>query len=183
MSDPDKTSVPTPEQRRLVEEFGLFLEQQGGTRMSGRIAGWLLLCTPPVQSLTAISESLTVSKGAASEAARLLVQMGILERVSEPGRRGDSYRACPQALDRILRVETATALRELLDRCLTTVTDTDPPQPNHILLRDLRDFHAFLERELPALLDRWQRQRANISASSPTTPALSADGAPEQESA
>lgn len=183
MSDPDTTSVPTPEQRRLIEEFGLFHERQGGTRMAGRIAGWLLLCTPPVQSLTAIAAALGVSKGSASEAARLLVQMGIVERVSEPGRRGDWYRTRALPLDRILLVEMATTLRELLDRCLETVPDTDPPQPNHLLMRELHDFQAFLERELPALRDRWRSRRASASDPAPPSPLAGADGAPEQESA
>jgi hypothetical protein len=151
--------------------------------MSGRIAGWLLLCTPPVQSLTDIAVALGVSKGSASEAARLLVEMGLLERVSEPGRRGDCYRACPQALDRILHAETATAFRQLLDRCVATIPDTTPPQPNHVLLRDLRDFQAFLERELPTLRDKWQSQRASDAASVPNASVPGVAGLPEQESA
>ena len=110
--------------------------------------------------------------------------MGILERVSEPGRRGDSYRACPQALDRILRVETATALRELLDRCLATVTDTDPPQPNHVLLaRPARLPRRSSNANSRRCSTAGSVNALSISASSPTTPALSADRAPEQESA
>lgn len=151
--------------------------------MAGRIAGWLLLCSPPVQSLTDIVVALGVSKGSASESARLLLQMGILERVSEPGRRGDCYRACPQALDRILRVETATEFRELLDRCLATLPHSGPVQPNHVLLRDLRDFQAFLEREMPALRERWQSERTRAAQSDPHAPASGTAGEPEQESA
>ena len=64
----------TTEQRELIEEFGLLQEQMGGTRMTGRVSGWLLLADPPVQSLTEIAEGLGVSKAAVSGAARLLLQ-------------------------------------------------------------------------------------------------------------
>ena len=63
--------------------------------MTGRVSGWLLLSDPPVQSLTEIAEGLGVSKAAVSGAARLLLQSRVVERVSEPGQRGDFYRALP----------------------------------------------------------------------------------------
>ena len=74
------------EQRRLVEEFGLLYEQMGGTRMAGRVSGYLLMCDPPVQSLTQIAEALGVSKAAVSGAARVLLQFGVVELVGEIGR-------------------------------------------------------------------------------------------------
>jgi MarR family len=158
----------TPEQRELVEEFGLLHEQMGGTRMTGRVSAWLLLCDPPVQSLTEIAEGLGVSKAAVSGAARLLLQSRLVERVSEPGHRGDSYRALPADPDGILPLDHVRTLHRLIERGLETVAGRDPSQPNYALMRDLLEFTEFLETELPTLLARWRERRAGTS---PTDPA------------
>ena len=63
--------------------------------MTGRISAWLLLCDPPVQSLTEIAEGLGVSKAAVSGAARLLLQNHFVERVGEPGSAATSTARCP----------------------------------------------------------------------------------------
>ena len=160
----------TPEQRELIEEFGLLQEQMGGTRMTGRVSGWLLLCTPPVQSLTEIAEGLGVSKAAVSGAARLLLQSRIVERVSEPGQRGDFYRALPADPDDIIPLDHVRTLHRLIERALQTVADRDQSQPNYSLMRDLLEFTAFVEAEMPTLLARWRERRANAPPTNAATP-------------
>jgi hypothetical protein len=150
----------TPEQRELIEEFGLLHEQMGGTRMTGRVSGWLLLCDPPVQSLTEIAKGLGVSKAGVSGAARLLLQSRIVERVSEPGHRGDYYRALPADPDGIIPLDHVRTLHRLIERGLQTVAGRDQSQPNYALMHDLLEFTAFVEAELPALLARWRERRA-----------------------
>jgi hypothetical protein len=165
----------TREQRLLIEEFGLVFEEIGGTRMAGRIAGFLLLCDPPVQSLTQIADALGVSKGAVSSSMRFLTQRAIVERVCEPGRRGDWYRSRPGPMDAQLRSESFHRVKELLGRALATVADKDPSHSNYALLLDLYDFHTFLEREMPTLVERWERGRTalpdNVRSTGPSTPA------------
>jgi len=153
----------TPEQRELIEEFGLLQEQMGATRMTGRVSGWLLLCTPPIQSLTEIAEGLGVSKAAVSGAARLLLQNRVVERISEPGQRGDFYRALPADPDGIIPLDHVRTLHRLIERALLTVADRDQSQPNYALMRDLLEFTAFAEAELPALCARWREHRKNSS--------------------
>ena len=70
-------------QRLLAEEFGLLFEEMGRTRMDGRVAAWLLVADPPVQSLTEIAKALGMSKAAVSSAARDLLHAEMVERVSE----------------------------------------------------------------------------------------------------
>ncbi|MCX6363231.1 MAG: MarR family transcriptional regulator [Actinobacteria bacterium] len=151
--------VRTEEQRRLVEEFGLLYEQMGGTRMGGRVSGYLLMCDPPVQSLTRIAEALGVSKAAVSGAVRSLLQLGVVERVSEPGRRGDSYRALPGQMDTMLGLNHVRTLHALLDRGLASVADRDQTHSNYALMSDLRRFSAFLETEIPGVIERWERRQ------------------------
>ena len=157
----------TTEQRELIEEFGLLQERMGGTRMTGRVSGWLLLSDPPVQSLTEIAEGLGVSKAAASGAARLLLQSRFIERVGEPGQRGDFYRALRADPEEILPIDHIRTMHRLIERGLQTVAGRDQSQSNYALMRDLLEFAAFIEAELPELLARWRERRAN----EPTTEA------------
>jgi biotin operon repressor len=147
------------QQRLLAEEFGLLFEEMGRTRMDGRICAWLLLADPPVQSLTEIAEALSVSKAAVSTAARSLLQVGMVERVSEPGRRGDSYRSLPGNLEGVLQLDRLVVFRRLVERGLTLVADKDQSRSNYALLHELRDFLDFLQAEIPGLLARWQARR------------------------
>lgn len=167
----------TRRQRLLAEEFGLLFEEMGRTRMDGRIAAWLLLADPPVQSLTEIAQALGVSKAAVSTAARSLLQVEMVERVSEPGRRGDSYRSRPGKLENVLQVDHIQVLQRLVDRSLALVADKDQSQSNYALLHELRDFLGFLQAEIPGLMARWQARRAAMpSAGAPDRDDIPNDG-------
>jgi DNA-binding transcriptional regulator GbsR (MarR family) len=155
-------------QRSLAEEFGLLFEEMGRTRMDGRISSWLLFADPPVQSLTQIADALGVSKAAVSTAARSLLQMGMVERVSEPGRRGDCYRSAAGNLEDVLHLDHVQTLARLVDSGLELVTDKDQSQSNYALLHELSDFLAFLQAEIPGLMARWQARRAAMP--SPAAP-------------
>ena len=150
----------TREQRLLVEEFGLLYEELGGTRMAGRVAAWLLLSDPPVQSLTDIAGALGVSKAAVSTAARSLLQAGHVERVSKAGRRGDYYRSRGTRNDAVLQLDHIQAMGRLVHRCLQLVADKDQTQSNYALLHEMGEFLDFLETEVPGLVERWQTVRA-----------------------
>jgi DNA-binding transcriptional regulator GbsR (MarR family) len=154
-------------ERLLVEEFGLLLEEMGGTRMEGRVLAWLLLADPPEQSLTEIAAALGVSKAAVSTAARSLLQSRAAERVVEPGRRGDYYRCIPGRFENVLGIDHVTAFGRLVDRSLELVAGRDQTHSNYALLREMRDFIDFLETEIPGLLSRWQERRAAGRAGAP----------------
>jgi DNA-binding transcriptional regulator GbsR (MarR family) len=160
MDDRERTRA----ERLLVEEYGLLFEEMGGTRMEGRVMAWLLLAEPPEQSLTEIAQGLGVSKAAVSTSARSLLQSRAVERVSEPGQRGDSYRSIPGKLESVLHLDHVTSLGRLVDRSLELVAERDQTQSNYTLLREMRDFIAFLEAEIPGLVSRWQAHRAATEA-------------------
>jgi DNA-binding transcriptional regulator GbsR (MarR family) len=154
----------TRAERLLVEEYGLLFEEMGGTRMEGRVMAWLLLAEPPEQSLTEIAQGLGVSKAAVSTSARGLLQSRAVERVSEPGQRGDYYRAVPGKLESVLHLDHINALGRLVDRSLELVGGKDQTQSNYALLREMREFIDFLEAEVPGLVSRWQAHRAAAQA-------------------
>jgi DNA-binding transcriptional regulator GbsR (MarR family) len=154
-------------ERLLVEEYGLLLEEMGGTRMEGRVLAWLLLADPPEQSLTEIAAALGVSKAAVSTAARSLLQARAVERVVEPGRRGDYYRCIPGKLESVLGIDHVSAFGRLVDRSLELVADRDQTHSNYALLREMREFVDFLEAEIPGLLRRWHERRSAGRAGGP----------------
>jgi len=80
------------EWQNYVEEVGIIFEQTGLPRMAGRILGWLIIADPPHQSATQITEALIASKGSISTITRLLIQLGLVERISLPGVRQDYFR-------------------------------------------------------------------------------------------
>jgi DNA-binding transcriptional regulator GbsR (MarR family) len=151
---------PGREERVLVEDYGLLFEEMGGTRMEGRVLAWLLLADPPEQSLTEIADGLGVSKAAVSTAARSLLQSRAVERVSEPGQRGDFYRTIPGKIQDVLRLDHATMLGRLVDRSLELVAGRDQTQSNYALLHEMRDFIDFITAEMPGLMSRWQAHHA-----------------------
>jgi len=148
------------EEKHFAEEMGLIIEQIGLPRMAGRILGWLLVSDAPYHTLNDLAEALQASKGSISTMTRLLIQVGMLERVALPGHRHDYFRIKYGNWAPLIkgRMSWITAFRETLDRGLELAKDKDASiqQP----LQELRDLYAFIEREIPALYERWERERA-----------------------
>jgi DNA-binding transcriptional regulator GbsR (MarR family) len=150
---------PRLEQRHFVEDFSLYFEQMGYPRMAGRILGWLLICDPPVQSAGELADVLLASKGSLSSMTRLLIQVGLIERVGLPGHRRDYFRIKPGAWPQLIKaqMQSMTGLHQMVERGLAMLAGRDPAATQR--LREAHDLYAFLERELPALLKRWQEER------------------------
>lgn len=148
------------ELRKYVEEFALFLENQGLPRPSGRILGWLLVCEPPQQSMPELVDALGVSKSSVSTATRMLMQAGLVERISLPGERRDYYRMTDDAFSRAMEARTAQiqALRQLAESGLALLANTSAARRERLL--DMRDMYAFFEAEMEPLMARWRNQRA-----------------------
>ena len=89
------------EERQFAEEVGIVFEQTGVPRMAGRILGWLLISDPPHQSMEQITRDLLASKGSISTMTRLLIQIGLIERLSLPGVRRDYFRLRSDAWEHI----------------------------------------------------------------------------------
>ncbi|WP_052223745.1 GbsR/MarR family transcriptional regulator [Novosphingobium malaysiense] len=72
----------------LADNLGLMTEEEGLPRTAGRIFGLLLVSDVPV-SFGDLAERLSVSRGGVSSNTRLLIEMGLIERVAPetgPGR-------------------------------------------------------------------------------------------------
>lgn len=150
------------EQKQFIEEFALLFELMALPRMAGRILGWLLICNPPHQSTGQLAEVLQASKGSISTMTRLLIQSGLVERVSLPGERRDFFCIKLGAWPALLKQRMAqiTAIRELAGRGLKMLEDDEPQLGKR--LKEMYEFHGFFERQFPLLIERWEtEQRQN----------------------
>jgi len=147
------------ELKHLVEDIGILFEELGMPRMAGRILGWLSMCDPPYQSAAELSAVIGISKGSLSSMMQLLIQVGLVERMGLPQNRVTHYRIKPGTCFELTRKQTAhiTAMRQLAERGLALMADKDVQLRSR--LEEIRDFYTFFEQEMPALLERWQRQR------------------------
>lgn len=144
-------------ERRYVEEFGTALTGMGLPPAYAKVLGWLLICDPAGQSVSEIAEATGLSMGSVSGGARLLEHAGLLQRVAMPGRRGRFYEMAPDSFMRIVEDGSSfRQFRELLDRGLAILGDEAGGRTER--LRITRDFYAYVERELPALVRRFKAE-------------------------
>lgn len=135
--------------------------------MAGRILGWLLIANPSHQSHRELAEVLAASKGSISTTTRLLIQVGLVERVSLPGDRLDYFRIKLGAWSSLMeqRLGQISAIRQIAERGLELVDRDDAEQNQR--LQEMYDIHAFFEQQWPELLASWQQQRTRQSTVEP----------------
>lgn len=75
---------------RFVEQMGLLCEVDNLPRIAGRLLG-LLIVEEGAFSLRELAERLQVSRASVSTNARMLTEVGVIERVAMPGDRQDYY--------------------------------------------------------------------------------------------
>lgn len=146
----------------FVERMGLMMEADGLPRSAGRIFGFLLLAEVPF-SLDDMAEQLQVSKASVSTNARLLEQVGLLERISAPGDRRDFYRMRPDAWEQMLE-----SARRRWDTMRGVLLEGEATLPAEMVgararLAEAARFHTFLLEEAEALADRWRAENRGVS--------------------
>jgi DNA-binding transcriptional regulator GbsR (MarR family) len=146
--------------KNFVEEVGIAFEQTGLPRMAGRVFGWLLISEPPYQSSTELAEALMASKGSISTTTRLLIQIGLIERFVIPGERHDNFRISPGAFNHAMKrglEDEIRMFRQLAERGLELMEERHSPRRQW--LEEMHNSYAFMEKEFPALLERWEQER------------------------
>jgi DNA-binding transcriptional regulator GbsR (MarR family) len=151
------------EEKHFIEDAGLLFEESGHPRMAGRILGCLLISDPPYLSANEIAVTLQASKGSLSTMTRLLMQMGLIERVAVPGDRRDYFRIKSGAWTQLVRQEVyeLAALRQLTERGLSLLEGQDSEIKER--LEEARDLFAYLEREYPTLIAHWEKEHKNAA--------------------
>lgn len=150
--------------KHFAEEIGLIIEQMGLQRMVGRVLGWLLICDPPHQSMQELVEALNASKASISNSTRLLVQIGLIERISLPEFRHDHYRLKPGAWYEITKADLnkLISLHQVAERGLELLEQEGQDEQHKERLLEMHHICAFWERELPVLIERLEQTRNEI---------------------
>ena len=148
------------QQQAFVEEMGQALASYGMTPMAGRMWGWLLICEPVEQTAGDLAEALQASRGAISGTARILASAGMIRRTRRGGDRREFFSAPPETFDQFLdnAGQIYRQFRGIADRGLEAIEDRPPLV--RARLEEFRDLFAFMEQEVPAVVDRFLRERA-----------------------
>lgn len=116
----------------FVSRMGQITEQDGFTRIAGRLFGYLLLSEQPC-SITELATQLGVSKASVSTDARRWLETGVLERVVRPGDRRDYYQLAPDFFRKLLQYRISR-----WENAQRTVTDAlERLQPTDIVAKRL----------------------------------------------
>ena len=143
---------------RFVERFAAALTDAGMPRMPSRVFAALLATDSGTLTAAELADQLVGSAGAVSGAVRYLIQTHLVERERRPGSRKDHYRVrddvWPAATGS--RDDTVRRLSAPLPEGIAALgADT----PAGARLAETLDFFAFLEKEMPALVQRWEQTR------------------------
>lgn len=146
--------------RRYVERLALVLNQLGIQRMAGRVFAALVVTDDSRLTAAELAENLQVSPAAVSGAVRYLEQVGLVEREREPGSRRDHFRVLDDMWFASLR-KRDRLMEMWRDAAEEGVDAVGADTPAGRRLADMRDFLSFIIRELPLLLERWEKERAS----------------------
>ncbi|AIJ20425.1 MULTISPECIES: GbsR/MarR family transcriptional regulator [Amycolatopsis] len=146
--------------RRYVERLALVLNQLGIQRMAARVFAALVVTDDSRLTAAELAENLQVSPAAVSGAVRYLEQVGLVEREREPGSRRDHFRVLDDMWFASLR-KRDRLMEMWRDAAEEGVDAVGADTPAGRRLADMRDFLSFIIRELPLLLERWEKERAS----------------------
>ncbi|GAA4505093.1 MULTISPECIES: GbsR/MarR family transcriptional regulator [Nonomuraea] len=151
---------PTDAELDFVDDVAAFFAAEGLPHIAGRVIGWLLICDPPEQSAAQLAQALQVSRSSISSTTRLLTPSGLVEGVRRRGDRQEYFRIAADGWSRMLanRYAKTTAFRQVTERGLTVLSGAAPGRRER--LANVAELYRFLESELPALWDRWERRRS-----------------------
>ncbi|MFG1942652.1 GbsR/MarR family transcriptional regulator [Nonomuraea sp. NPDC048826] len=151
---------PTDPELDFVDEVAAFFAAEGLPHIAGRVIGWLLICDPAEQSAADLARALGVSRSSISSTTRLLTPSGLVEGVRRRGERQEYFRIAADGWSRMLanRYAKTTAFRQVTERGLTVLSGAAPERRER--LANVAELYRFLESELPALWDRWERRRS-----------------------
>jgi DNA-binding transcriptional regulator GbsR (MarR family) len=147
------------EEVHFIEDIGLYFERLGMPRMAGRILGVLLISDPEAQSITDIAAKLNASKSSISIMARLLIEVGLIERVASPMPRRDYYRF--KSGGWILYMQQWLGLMAGLHKIAERGLDLMKNKPEMLQerLMEAHDLFSFMEDHFPALLENLKNER------------------------
>lgn len=153
---------------RFVDRFASALAEAGFPRMAARVFVTLLSTDSGRSTAAKLMETLQASAGAVSGAVRYLLHVDLIEREHEPGSRKDHYRIRDDVwLEATVRRDKMLAKWDATLR--EGISAVGVHTPAGARLSETRAFFSFVQKELPALLDRWHECRTTRADESAPT--------------
>jgi DNA-binding Lrp family transcriptional regulator len=148
--------MATDAELAFVDRLGRFFARQYGLPpVTGRVAGWLLICDPPEQTAAEIAEALQTSRSAVGNAIASLENQGQILRTRAAGERADRVSFHPDAAVRGLEApDEYHAMLALVRDGLGVLRDASPER--RARLEGAEAFYEFLLERMPALADEWR---------------------------
>jgi DNA-binding transcriptional regulator GbsR (MarR family) len=144
---------------RVIARLAAMLTDAGFPRMPARVFVALLCTDSGRLTASELATAVQGSAGAVSGAVRYLVSIGLVDREHLPGSRKDLFRVRPDAWHAAL-VRRDAMVHRFTSTLADGVAALGPDTPAGQRLAETRDFFAFWQREMPALLERWEAHRS-----------------------
>jgi DNA-binding transcriptional regulator GbsR (MarR family) len=146
---------------RFIEQFALMLVEAGMPRMPSRVFAAVLAEDSGRLTAGEIAERLRVSPAAVSGAVRYLVQTRLLFRGREPGARSDHYYLSEDDPWYAAITNRSALLARWEESAAKGAAVLGRDRPAGRRLHETAAFFAFLQEELPGMLERWKAQRTS----------------------
>jgi hypothetical protein len=147
-----------------VEKVGRFFSTQYGLApVVGRVAGWLLICEPPQQTIDDIAMALQASRSAVSGAVAVLEKQSWIVRTRAAGERADRVAMNPRSWEQSLVSPEFAELGALANEGLEALAGS--PSARTARLREMAAFAEFLRDRMPELAAAWIAHRDALHAS------------------
>jgi DNA-binding transcriptional regulator GbsR (MarR family) len=151
--------VATLSTREPAERLALALTRAGLQRMTARLLAAFLFTDQPGLTMGDLADDLGVSPGSVSAGIKTLTSVGLIEQIPAPGSRRDHYRMRDDAWPTLFSTQNQV-IRVMQEAADDGIAASGPNSVASRRLEDMRDFYAFMVRELPALVDRWQQHHS-----------------------
>jgi MarR family len=150
---------PTDDEMSFVNQTGRFWARYySAAPMTGRIAGWLLICDPPEQTAAEIAAALGVSRSAVGTAIGELERWRIVERIRLPGERADHVRMVPDfPMQSLETADEYAGLSAICRQGLQAIAGSPPERKAR--LEEMVAFADFLLERMPQLAVEWRERR------------------------
>ncbi|WP_299700653.1 MarR family transcriptional regulator [uncultured Pontibacter sp.] len=147
-------------QRELIEQIGIYHENNGFQPAVARVVGLLLVCDKPELTFEEISEALNISKSATSNALNMLLNTGHIEYTTFSGDRKRYFRIKSSNWRELFakKMEDLSHLNSLLKRVLEVRKRENPVYDTK--LNDFISFLDYMKAQMPRLIEEWEKSKA-----------------------
>jgi hypothetical protein len=142
----------------FIEQLGRFFARQYSLPpMTGRVAGWLMICDPPQQTAAEIAAGLGASRSAVGSAVAMLEGFQLVGLSRRPGERADRIGMRAEYWEQSMEAPEYVELASLARAGLEAIGDAPPGR--RARLAELAAFADFLADRMPALAAEWRERR------------------------